>query len=85
MDVVLGSENEFVITNARTDGPGHGTVYQLSEPSVIPLSYSGAPKAIKVRSVRKETVAIQPTLMAFTSVTTAHGPHPIQQQAVLFM
>ena len=43
VDVVLGSEKEFVVTEAWTHGPGHGAVYQWKEPSVIPLSYSGAP------------------------------------------
>ena len=43
IDVVLGSEKEFVITKAQTLSPGHCAVYQWSEPSVIPVSYSGAP------------------------------------------
>ena len=42
-DVVLGSENECVITEACTHGAGYGAAYQCSEPSVIPLSYPGAP------------------------------------------
>ena len=29
---------------AQTHGPGHGTAYRWSDPSVIPLSYSGAPR-----------------------------------------
>ena len=40
---MLGSEKEFVVTEAWTHGPGHGAVYQCLEPSVIPLSYPGAP------------------------------------------
>ena len=40
---MLGSKKEFVIIEAQTHGPGYGTAYQCSEPSVIPLSYSGAP------------------------------------------
>ena len=39
---MVGSEKEFVVTEARTHGPGHGTVYRRSEPNVIPFSYSGA-------------------------------------------
>ena len=30
VDVVLGSKKEFVNTEAQTNGPGHGTVYQCS-------------------------------------------------------
>ena len=40
---MLGYKKEFAITKTRTQGPGHGAVYHWSEPSVIPLSYSGAP------------------------------------------
>ena len=40
---MLGSEKKFVVTEAQTHGPGHGTAYQCSEPSVIPLRYPGAP------------------------------------------
>ena len=36
---MLWSEKEFVITKVWTHGPGHGTAYPCSEPSVIPLSY----------------------------------------------
>ena len=39
---MLGSDKEFVITEAQTPGPGHGTAYQCSELSGIPLSYPGA-------------------------------------------
>ena len=38
-----GSKKEFVVTETQTHGPGHGTVYKCSEPSVILLSYPGAP------------------------------------------
>ena len=41
VDVVLGSDKEFVITKVQIDSPGHGTGYHCSEPSVIPLSYPG--------------------------------------------
>ena len=43
LDVVIGSNQEFVITKAQTHSPGHGAAFQCSEPSVIPLSYPGAP------------------------------------------
>ena len=36
-------QKEFVITEALTHGSGHGTAYLCSEPSVIPLRYSGTP------------------------------------------
>ena len=45
---MLGSEKEFVITKAWTHSPGDGTVYRRTEPSVIPLSYSGAPEVANV-------------------------------------
>ena len=38
---MLGSDKEFVVTKARTHGPGHGAAYRCSEPSVIPLSCPG--------------------------------------------
>ena len=41
---MLGSEKQFVVTEALTHTPGHGAVYQCSEQSVIPLSYPGAPQ-----------------------------------------
>ena len=43
-DVLLGPKKEFVITESQTHGPGHGTVYCCSEPSVILLSYPCDPK-----------------------------------------
>ena len=52
-----GSEKEFVVTKAWTHGPGHGAVYWWSEPSVIPLSYSGAPpRIIDLIGIERPTV-----------------------------
>ena len=39
LDVVLGYEKEFIVTEAWTHVPGHGIVYWCSELAVIPLSY----------------------------------------------
>ena len=47
---MLGSKKEFVIIEAQTHGPGYGTAYQCSEPSVIPLSYSGAERTTKIEN-----------------------------------
>ena len=38
-------QKEFVVTEAWTHSPGHGTLYQYSEPSVIPLSYPSTPRS----------------------------------------
>ena len=40
---MIESYREFVITEALTHSLGHGAAYQCSVPSVIPLSYPGAP------------------------------------------
>ena len=42
IDDVLGSKKEFVVTENQTHSPGHDSVYQCSEPSVITVSYPGA-------------------------------------------
>ena len=43
IDVALGSNKEFDLTEAQTHGPGGGAAFQYSEPSVTPLSYLDTP------------------------------------------
>ena len=46
VDVVLEPKT-FVLTEVQTHNPGHST--QCSEPSVIPLSYPGAPITLRLK------------------------------------
>ena len=63
---MLGSKKEFVITEAWTHGPGHGVAYRWSEPSVIPLSYSGTPGPIGKINVRYSRTTLFQSSLAFT-------------------
>ena len=79
---MLGSEKEFVITKAQTHGPGHGAVYQWSEPSVIPLSLFRRPAI--VINITNNFWAVAQLVEQSLSTPEVRGSNPVIGKLVCF-
>ena len=61
-------QKEFVVTKAKTHGPGHGSVYWWSEPSMIPLSYSVIPIQLSYINRKWSTLMLRSRRIAGTDL-----------------